>query len=302
MKYLKWYNSEFLGIVGEPTDMTYEDGSNIYIGDIIEINIGNRYNVIDLLVTKDGIVGFYGIKFINGSVTKGLTYTIKNYNNEHLETKSENISMHEATIHDIAVKCTKVDEKFNTIKIMQRLNGEKESTVGFSKDLLCNYITLNDIKETKAWTEVDCKKIIIDYPTFIQHFDNTKLEVEIKQIDNVVMNRLVKGDKNLLGYSFNCYPLWHSQNFYSIDNATKYVEELQSKINEINNPQHKYFDSLGQELHEGDDVEYMIKEAFSQGLLSGRLEMFNGKLTIDKFITLPEEIDNTKLYIRKVNN
>ena len=45
----------------------------------------------------------------------------------------------------------------------------------------------------------------------------------------------------------------------------------------------------------------MIKEAFSQGLLSGRLEMFNGKLTIYKFITLPEEIDNTKLYIRKVS-
>ena len=45
----------------------------------------------------------------------------------------------------------------------------------------------------------------------------------------------------------------------------------------------------------------MVKEAFSQGILNGKLEMFNGKLTIDKFITLPEEIDNTKFYIRKVS-
>ena len=36
MKYLKWYNGEFLGIVGEPTNMTYSDGSTIHIGEEID--------------------------------------------------------------------------------------------------------------------------------------------------------------------------------------------------------------------------------------------------------------------------
>ena len=74
---------------------------------------------------------------------------------------------------------------------------------------------------------------------------------------------------------------------------------MQQKVDSINSS--KLYDSLGQELHEGDEVECMVKEAFSQGILNGKLEMFNGKLTIDKFITLPEEIDNTKFYIRKVS-
>ena len=42
----------------------------------------------------------------------------------------------------------------------------------------------------------------------------TKLEVEIKQIDNVVLKRLVKWDKYLLSeYGFDNYPLWHSVSF-----------------------------------------------------------------------------------------
>jgi hypothetical protein len=113
------------------------------------------------------------------------------------------------------------------------------------------------------------------------------------------MKRLVKGDESLLkAYIFNPYPMWTSFDCGSVGEAILYINKLQSLVDSINNP--KLYDSIGQELSEGDDVEYIVKEAFSQGILKGKLEMFNGKLTIDKFITLPEEIDNTKLYIRKV--
>jgi hypothetical protein len=304
MKYLKWYNGDFLGIVGEPTDMTYEDGSVICVGDLVDINIGNEYNAIDLLVTKNGIVGFEGYRFAKGLFSiRGWKYIILKHHNEYLETKTNNISIHEAKIHDIAVKHKTVNEKIEIIKTIQMLNGEKED-IAFRNNMEYNYVFINEfdrVDNCPLLTLNNFNKIIIDYPTFIKHFDNTKLKVEIKQIDNVVLKRLAEGDESLLEeYNFYVYPLWNSQHLGSIEEATEYVENLQFLINSINNPKPKFYDSLAQELHEGDEVEYMVKEAFSQGILSGKLEMFNGKLTIDNFVTLPEEIDNTKFYIRKV--
>lgn len=305
MKYLKWYNGDFLGIVGETTDMTCEDGSNICIGDLVDINIGNRHEIIGLFVNKDWMTGFKENKFIKGSfVVENLTYTITKHSNEYLESRTKNISIHEATIHDIAVKCEKVEEKISTVKLIQKLNGEDENVVNFSNDLFCNYVILDSIKLTNAcdvgYSRLNTK-IIINYPTFIKHFDNTKLEVEIKQIDNVVLKRLVKGNGNLID-GLSKTDLWDATTHESFDSATKYINLLKERISKINNLQPKVYDSLGQELHEGDVVEYMIKEAFSQGLLNGKLEMFNGKLTIDKFIALPEEVNSTKFYIRKVVN
>ena len=302
MKYLKWYDGEFLGIVGEPTDMTYEDGSKICIGDVITELYSDGYRSKDwAFVTSMGVMGLCHAEFTKGVSDSWKIIKHKKFN-EHSETKLDTVSVHTATIHDITVKCATVDELNKTVKLMRKLNGQAP-TDEKEEVMLYNHVFIRSDLVDLSMRQCHYleSKIIINYQTFIKHFDDTKLEVEIKQIDNVVLKRLIKGDKTLLGhFSFLTYPLWDSQKFATVEVATSYVEELQSKIDEINNP--KLYDSLGQELHEGDDVEYMIKEAFSQGLLSGRLEMFNGKLTIDKFITLPEEIDNTKLYIRKVNN
>ena len=305
MKYLKWYDGEFLGIVGEPTHMTYEDGSKICIGDVVEAFNGNYSTKLNFIVrdkTKAYIMGLKSHTFKNGKSTSD-EWCVKLYKkfNEQSKLELDGISVHTATIHDIAIKCETVDELNKTVKLMRKLNGqaptdEKEEVMLYNHVFIHNDLVDLNMRQCHYLES----KIIINYQTFIKHFDDIKLEVEIKQIDNVVLKRLIKGDKTLLGhFSFLTYPLWDSQKFATVEVATSYVEELQSKIDEINNP--KLYDSLGQELHEGDEVEYMVKEAFSQGLLSGKLEMFNGKLTIDKFITLPEEIDNTKLYIRKVS-
>lgn len=301
MKYLKWYDGEFLGIVGETTHMTYEDGSKIHIGDVITEVCSDGYTDEDKsFVTNIGVMGLCHMEFTKGVSDSWKIIKHKKFN-EHSETTLSTVSVHTATIHDIAVKCETVDELNKTVKLMRKLNGQAP-TDEKEEVMLCNHVFIHNGLVDLSMRQCNYleSKIIINYPTFLKHFDDTKLEVEIKQIDNVVLKRLIQGDKTLLGhYSFLTYPLWDSQKFATVEVATSYVEELQSKIDEINNP--KLYDSLGQELNEGDEVEYIVKEAFSQGILRGKLEMFNGKMTIDKFITLPEEIDNTKLYIRKVS-
>jgi hypothetical protein len=303
MKYLKWNNGDFLGVIGTPTDMTYSDGSTIHIGDVITELYSGGYRSKDLaFVTTMGVMGLCHMEFANGASDSWKIIKHKKFN-EHSEIKLDTVSIHEASIHDIAVKCDTIEEKFEAIKLMQRLNSEKEDVVNFSKCLLCNYIMLNGTKETNAYSDYCSElktKIIIDYLTFIKHFNDTKLEVEIKQIDNVVLRRVVKGDANFSCLDFNNYPLWTIDEFSSAKDAEDSIKVLQSIIYKINSPK-LYLDSLGQDLHDGDEIEFIIKDNFDSGIIASKIITINGNLVINfNTMILPEEIDNTKLYVRKV--
>jgi hypothetical protein len=305
MKYLKHYDGEFLGIVGEPTDMTYKDGSNICVGDVVESFRGICSTKLNFIVKDESKAYMMGLKshtFKNGKSTHE-TWHIKSHKkfNEHSEHYLEEVSIHTATIHDIAVKCETIEEKFEAIKLMQKLNHEEFSLEFFAENLCNNLIFITELdKIVKTSWSVTSNKIIIDYPTFIKHFDNNKLEVEIKQIDNVVLRRVVKGNENFSCLDFNNYPLWTIDEFSSAKDAEASIKVLQSIIYKINNPK-LYLDSLGQELQDGDEIEFIIKDNFDSGIIASKIITINGNLVINfNTMILPEKIDNTKLYIRKV--
>ena len=62
----------FLGVVGEETTMTYEDGTNMCIGDVVEISVSDEIVLGHECVVKD-VDGVFvmGLKTIGSNIVNG---------------------------------------------------------------------------------------------------------------------------------------------------------------------------------------------------------------------------------------
>jgi len=195
------YEEEYYGKFGEATDMTYEDGSPVHTGDIVELFCDNKsygHRIVAHSKYNYGVMGVFSRKFTNGKADDWrIKLVCKYYNNNKdkvgdiiIVDKDQFIQLEggkNLTIDQIAVngeKYIKVNDDFINIKNIKKVftidedcEIEYEDYEVFSTSSLFNEDRLTIIRKNG----IEIVRLANPTPDKVRHeFEYYGIDVEVK--------------------------------------------------------------------------------------------------------------------------